>query len=368
MGDCVIALAARVVDQITTRRLRVVKYRGSRSGRNEYPYVITETGFRIAPISTVGLRHKPLGERITTGNERLDDILGGGYRRGACVLLAGEPGTGKTLLASTFAASACNREERVLYISFEESEAALVGNVSTAGVDLRPYCESGRLSFLASFPEATGAEEHYINAISRIEALSPAHVVVDAISACERMGGKLAAFEYLMRLLNSCKERGITILLTNQTTGTRDFMELSGNGISSMVDTVIRLAYREDYGETTRLLRVTKSRGSAHANQKREYVISGDGIQILDVYLGDGDVLTGTARQVQEEKDRAEAQRLDYEIQTKKLELKRLQQIQKQVADGIAKRAAMRGADLHSKRLQHAPEDRPGAAGRRDKP
>lgn len=350
MGDCVIVLDARVADQISTRRLRVVKYRGSGFGRNEYPYVITNNGIHTAPISTVGLQHKPLGEKITTGIPRLDEVLDGGYRRGACVLFAGMPGTGKTILSSTFVTAACGRGERALYISFEESEAALVENVLSAGVALRPHIESGHLRLLASFPEAMGAEEHYIRALESIEDLSPAHVVVDAISACERMGGRQAAFEYLMRLLNACKERGVTVLLVNQTIRKDDFSEISGIGVSSMVDTVVRLTYKEDYGEITRLLHILKSRGSRHSNQKREYVITDDGIQIRDIYLGEGEVLTGAARQVQEAKDLAEAQQLDYEIQTKELELKRLQRLREQMNSGFAARTAIRGGEALRRR------------------
>lgn len=342
MGDCVILMEGKVLNQINTQRLRVVKYRGSAFGRNEYPYVVTSTGLHIAPISTVGLRHKPLGKKISTGHKKLDEILGGGYQRASCVLFAGQPGTGKTILASTFIASACNRHEKALYISFEESEEALVENVFNAGINLKPYILTGNLRFLCTYPEAMGAEQHYIRALSVIKELSPAHVVVDAISACERMGSQQAAFEYLMRLLNACKEKGITILLINQTSSSKDITEISGNGISSMVDTVIRLEYHEGYGEITRLLQVIKSRGSAHSNQKREYMVTSEGIKIVDVYVGEGDVLTGTARHVQEEKDQLEAQKLQFEIQMKELELRHLQLMQKQAANGVEKRSAIR--------------------------
>jgi len=342
MGDCVIVLEGKVMNQISTQRIRVIKYRGSAFGRNEYPYVITGGGLQIAPISTVGLKHKPFGKKISTGLKKLDEILDGGYHSASCVLFAGQPGTGKTILASTFVAAACKRREKTLYISFEESQKALVNNVSSAGIILKPYILSETLNFICTYPELMGAEQHYVNALSLIRQISPAHVVVDAISACERMGSKQAAFEYLMRLLNACKEKGITILLVNQTSGSKDITEISGNGISSMVDTVIRLEYHEGYGETTRLMQVLKSRGSAHSNQKREYMITHEGIKIVDVYLGEGDVLTGTARHVQEEKDQLEAQKLRFEIQMKELELKQLQLMQKQTANGMIKRLAMR--------------------------
>jgi len=358
MSDCLIRMETRVANQIGIRRLRVVKYRGSDFGRNEYPYVITEVGLHTAPISTVGLRHKPLGEHMSTGCKRLDAILGGGYRRASCVLFAGLPGTGKTILASTFTSAACSRGERILYISFEESQDPLVENVLNAGVALGPHIESGRLSFLTNFPEAMGGEEHYIRALRKIEELGPAHVVVDAISACERMGGRQAAFEYLMRLLNSCKERGITILMVNQTSGAQDIMEISGSGISSMVDTVIFLTYVEGAGEINRLMQVLKSRGAVHSNQKREYVITDDGIHIMDVYLGEGDVLTGTARQIQEERDRAEAERLAYEIETKEIELRRLRLIQEAAAAGLSIRRELRSKNDASVRDEPAPDSR----------
>lgn len=342
MGDCVIEMDVRMVTQISTRRMRIVKYRGSDYHYNEYPYVITGTGLHVACISTVGLRHKPLGEKITTGQPKLDAILEGGYRRASCILFAGQPGTGKTTLASIFARAACGRGENVLYISFEESQEALTGNVRNAGIDLQPEIASGRLRFLCQFPEAMGAEDHYIRALAAIEDFSPAHVIVDAISACERMGGKQASFDYLMRLLNRCKEKGITILLINQTSDPTDITEISGSSISSLVDTVIRLDYKEGFGETTRLLSVIKSRGSAHSNQKREYRITNRGIDIADPYLGEGEVLTGTARQMQEEKDRLEAERLEFEIHLKELEIERLHIIQRHMANGIERRTAMR--------------------------
>jgi len=282
MADCVIRIDTRVADQVSTKRLRVVKYRGSGYWRNEYPFAITETGLMVAPITTVGLRHKPLGEKMPTGLAELDAMLHGGYRRASCVLFAGLPGTGKTLLASTFAEAACTRGEHVLYISFEESEAALAGNMLSAGVRLQPHREAGRLEFLTNMPEAMGVEEHLIRVMTRIDAFCPQHVVVDAISACERMGGKHAAFEYLMRLLNACKDRGITILLVNQTSGSPHLLEISGNGISSMVDTVVFLAYVEGATDTRRQIQILKSRGSAHSNEKRAYMITDAGMRIMD--------------------------------------------------------------------------------------
>jgi circadian clock protein KaiC len=343
MADCVIRMEARVQNQVTVRRLRVIKLRGSGFGRNEYPYVITDSGLRVAPISGVQLKHKRLGEQISTGLARFDPLLAGGYRRGCCILAAGQPGTGKTLLATTFVEAACNRGEKVLFVSYEESEEALIGNMQSAGVELQPHLEADRLRFITSMPEAMGAEEHLIRLTDELESYAPAHVVVDAISACERMGGRAAAFDYMVRVLSACKHRGITIMLVNQTFGVASSMEISGHGISSMVDTLIYLSYADGAGETNRLLQILKSRGSEHSNQKHEYVITAGGIQLKDAYMGEGEVLTGAARQLQEGRDKAEYQRLDFEVQAKELEVKRLKLAQELAARGVIKRADLRG-------------------------
>ncbi|MCR4407475.1 MAG: circadian clock protein KaiC [Anaerolineae bacterium] len=324
IADCVINLDARVLNQVSTHRLRVIKYRGSSFGRNEYPYVITDTGIRTIPITAFELRHQPFGERISSGIPRLDALLDGGYYRASCVLLAGEPGTGKTLLATTFVRQVCSQGEKVLYLSLEESPEALVRNVTSAGIDLEPFCKAGALHFIGAMPEATGAEEHLLRLMSEVERIRPQHVVVDAISACERMGGKQAAFEYLMRLLNFLKERGITTIFTNQTSGSKVQMEISGNGISSMLDTVILISYVQGEGETNRIIQVLKSRGTGHSNQVREFIIGDDGLHIQDAYIGPGGVLTGTARRVQEARDAFEARRREAEIQAKRREIARL--------------------------------------------
>ncbi len=348
MGDCVLRLDARVENQLSKRRLRVVKYRGSGFGSNEYPYVITGGGLHIAPISTVGLRHKALGEKMPTGLDRLDDILDGGCRRASCNLFAGLPGTGKTMLASTLTNSACSRGEKVLYLSYEESEAAVIGNMLGAGLFLDPHVESGHLMFMAVMPEAMGPEEHLIRVMTRIDAFGPQHVVVDAISACERMGGKQAAFDFLVRLINHCKEQGITTLLVNQISGATSHMEISGADISSIIDTVIFLSYVEGAGETNRVIQALKSRGSAHSNQKQEFVITDTGIRILEPYVGEGKVLTGAARRLQEARDAAEAERLAVEVKAKEVELEGLKIIQRQTANRRRFQAEMRGANPES--------------------
>jgi len=351
LSDCIINLDARVVNQITTRRIRIVKYRGSGFGRNEYPYVITSSGIHVAPISSVGLRHKELGEHISTGNQDLDTLLGGGFRRASCILIAGTPGVGKTILASTFTNTTCSKGEKVLYVGFEESQQAMIGNVKSAGIELEKFTTDKTLSFLSHFPEEMGAEEHFILLKSKILEFNPQHVVIDAISATERMGGKQASYEYLMRVLNLSKTLGITILFINQLSGITDLVEISGNDISSMIDTVVFLNYVEFSGETNRVIHILKSRGSKHSNQKREYIITDDGIQFMDVYVGANQVLTGSARQIQEAKDAATVKLLEFQIREKELELERLKLVKEQNKTDLEIRARERGESYDSNRL-----------------
>lgn len=322
MADCVIHFDQRIVEQVLTRRLRVIKYRGSSFISNECPFVITEGGIHVIPISTVALRHQALGSKVSSGHPRLDAILDGGYRRVSSILISGTSGTGKTTLANTFVAGACKRGEKVLYISFEESREAMVSSMLSAGIDLRPALQEGKLRIMTAMPEAMGAEEHLFNKLKTIEAFQPDHVVVDAVSSCKRMGTQQAAYQYVMRLANACKEKGITIIFTNQTEGFREEQEVSGIGISSMIDAVIFLRYIEVGGEINRLLLVMKARGQKHSNQYREFLITDHGIDIADVYVGEGGVLTGAARQEREAKESGEARRRRLAIEHKEHDIK----------------------------------------------
>jgi circadian clock protein KaiC len=323
LADCVIHLDQRVSSQVTTRRLRVIKYRGSGYGRNEYPYVISRAGVRVVPISAVELRHQGLGAPVTSGLADLDAILGGGYLRGSSVLIAGAAGTGKTTLASIFACSASARHERVLYVGFEESMEAVVSAMLSSGTDLRPALHSGTLQALTAMPESMGSEEHLLRVLDAIEDFCPQHVIVDAVSAARRMGSERAAFDFLVRLLNVCRERGITTLLLNQTAGAAQPVEVAGEEISSLVDAIVFLRYTEIGGEINRLITVAKSRGSAHSNQIREFRITHRGVEIADVYAGSGGVLTGVARQEQEASEAADSRRKHALIQAKRAEIAR---------------------------------------------
>jgi len=282
----VIYLDQRVAGQVTTKRLRVIKYRGSTFGSNEYPYVITPDGNIIMPVSTVALSHKPLGEPVPSGDRRLNQVLGGGYLRGSSVLITGASGTGKTTLACTFVQEACRRAEKVLYICFEESQEALVSTMRSPGIDLGPALEAGTLEFLTAMPEAMGAEQHLARALKRIEALRPAHVVVDAISATVRIGGEHAAFDYLMRLVDVCKGRNITTLLTNQLADVRCAADFSGIGFSSLIDAIVLLQFVQVDSQIIRSLLVLKNRGAKHSNQYHQYLITDAGVDIADLPCG----------------------------------------------------------------------------------
>jgi circadian clock protein KaiC len=280
MADCVIYLDNRMLGQLSTRRLRVGKYRGSGFGSNEYPFVISPPGINMLPISGVTLAHQALGENLSTGVPNLDSIMGGGYRRASSILISGSSGSGKTTLCSAFSKAATERGEKVLFISFEESAAALVSAMLSSGIDLRSAIAANTLRMLTVLPESMGAEQHLLGIFNTIEQFQPNCVVIESASACQRMGTEQAAFEFLMRLINFCKEQGITIFTTNQTNGYMNQEEISGIGISSIVDAIIILRLVDEGGSLQRKLLVMKSRGSNNSMSYHDFKISGNGIEI----------------------------------------------------------------------------------------
>ena len=284
MADCVIRLDHRVVGQVATRRLRVIKYRGSGFGTNEYPYVFGEHGIVLFPLTTAELTHQPLGPKVSTGLKGLDLMLDGGFRRASCILISGNSGTGKTTLASTFAQAACQRGERVLYLNFEESKEAMISGMLSPGIDLRPSIRDKKLLVQTAMPESTGSDNHLNRVLETIDSFKPNHLILDAVSACVRMGSKQAAFDFMMRLVSVVKERGITSILTNQISSriVDNDEELSGIGFSSVVDAVVQLRFVETDQEITRQMLIVKSRGSAHSNRRQLYVITDRGIEFPD--------------------------------------------------------------------------------------
>jgi circadian clock protein KaiC len=320
VSDCVISLDHRVVDQVTTRRIRVVKYRGSTHGTNEYPFLIEKDGISIWPITSVQLDHVATLERIPTGIERLDTMLDGqGFYRGSSILLSGTAGTGKTSMAATFADATCRRGERCLYFSFEESPSQIMRNMGTIGLDLQQWVKKGRLQFQAMRPFYHGLEMHLARTIKFITEFTPDVVIIDPISGLDTTGAPLEIKSALMRLIDFLKLREITAMLTDLTLG--GSLERSDAAISPLVDTWVVLRDLETNGERNRGLHILKSRGMASSNQVREFMVTDNGIQLTDVYIGPSGMLTGSARVQQEGRERAELVSLSEEAERQQLAL-----------------------------------------------
>ncbi len=307
VADCVIMLDHRITDQISTRRMRVLKYRGSVHGTNEYPFLIDESGISVMPITSVSLDHPASTEMISTGVPRLDVMLGGkGFYRGSSMLISGTAGTGKTSIAMHLADATCRRGEKCLYLASEESKNQVIRNGRSIGIDLEKWAKKGLLRFHSSRPTFYGLEMHLVSIHKIVNEMSPTVVVFDPISNLTAVGSGAEVQNMLMRLLDFLKSRGITSLCTSLTSGSGP-IELTEVGISSIMDTWILLRDNEYGGERTRVMYILKSRGMAHSNQVREFVITSKGIDLVDVYVGAGTVYTGAARVVQELKENAEA-------------------------------------------------------------
>jgi len=321
VSDCVILLDHRAQDQISTRRMRIVKYRGTTHGTNEYPFLIDEQGISVLPVSSLGLNHRVSSERVSSGVKRLDVMLGGeGYYRGSSVLVSGTAGSGKTTLAAHFADATCRRGERCLYLAFEESPDQIVRNMRSAGIDLGQWIERGSLRIHATRPGLYGLEMHLVQIRRRIDAFQPHAVVVDPISNFSKTGTIFGAEALLLRLIDSLKSSGTTAMLINLTGGAAS-QEATDVGVSSLIDTWIVLRDIELGGERNRGLYVIKSRGMQHSNQIREFLITSKGVQLQDVYVGPAGVLTGSLRAAQEAGERASAARRQQELERKQREL-----------------------------------------------
>ncbi len=321
VSDCVIVLDHRVVDMASSRRLRVVKYRGSTHGSNEYPFLIDEGGISVLPITSVGLQHPASNERVSSGLDSLDAMLGGlGYFRGSSVLAAGTAGTGKTSLAATFAAAACRRGERVLFFAFEESPSQIVRNMRAIGIDLAPAIAQGLLKIHAARPTLLGLEMHLSVMLKEVAGFDPQVVVVDPLSSFMKVGNENDVQRMLLRLVDALKVKGITSFFTNLTQG-GGAKEHTDVAISSLIDTWLLVRDIEHGGERNRGIYVLKSRGMAHSNQIREFSLSAQGIELRDAYIGPAGVLTGSARLSQEAQERSGQLRRDQEILRKQTEL-----------------------------------------------
>ena len=327
VSDCVIALDHRVRDQLSTRRMRIVKYRGTFHGTNEYPFLIDENGISVLPITSLGLRHEASNERISTGIPRLDAMLGGqGFYRGSSVLISGTAGIGKTSLAAHVADAACRRGERCLYFAFEESQSQLVRNMGSIGLDLGQWVREGRLRFHASRPTLHGLEAHLASIHKWINEFESQVVIIDPITNFLRAGEESDAESMLIRLIDFLKTRQITAIFTSLTHGGQS-LEQSSIGISSLVDTWLLLRDIELAGERNRGMYILKSRGMAHSNQIREYLLTPNGIELNDVYVGPDGVLTGSMRLAQEAREQAVATSRQEDIERRRRQLERKRQM-----------------------------------------
>ncbi len=323
VSDCVILLDHRVNDQSSIRRLRIVKYRGSTHGTNEYPFLIDEDGFSVLPVTSLGLTHVSSDKRISTGIPRLDTMLSGkGYFQGSTMLVSGTAGTGKTSIAAQFIEAACKRGERVLFFTYEESPGQLVRNMCSIGIHLEAWVKKGMLQFHATRPTLYGLETHLTTSIRLINKFEPKIVVLDPINAFVMGENQTEVKTMLLRLVDFLKMKGITAFFTSLTAD-RDALEITDIYISSLIDTWLLLRDIEIGGERNRGLYVLKSRGMAHSNQIREFKLTDHGIELLDVYVGREGVLTGSARLSQETKDDAEQLMRQQEIVRKQLEIER---------------------------------------------
>ena len=316
VSDCVIMLDHRVHDQLSTRRLRVVKYRGSTHGTNEYPFIIDEQGISVLPVTSMGLDHPANNARISSGVARLDTMMGGkGFFRGSTILVSGTAGTGKTSLSAAFAYAACHRGERCLFFGFEESPEQIIRNMRSIGIDLEPSVNQGLLRFHTSRPTLYGLETHLTVMHKQIEAFKPTVVIVDPVTNMMAAGVAQDVRSMLLRLMDYLKGRQITTMMTSLSS-VGDSVEQSVGGVSSLIDTWLFVQDIEMGGERNRGLYILKSRGMAHSNQIREFVLSNNGIELLDVYLGpSGVVLTGSARLAQGARELADDAASKQEIQ-----------------------------------------------------
>jgi circadian clock protein KaiC len=323
VSDCVIMLDHRVTEQTSTRRLRVVKYRGSLHGTNEYPFLIDENGFSVLPITSLGLKHIISNERISSGIPALDKMLEGkGYFRGSTILVSGTAGVGKTSIASHFAEAACKRGERVLYFCFEESPNQLMRNMLSIGIKLETWVQKGLLQFQATRPTNYGLEMHLAATHKAVNNFKPHIVILDPINTFVIGEQAIGIKTMLMRIVDYLKLNQITALFTSLTAN-EGSLEYTDVGISSLIDTWLLLRDIELSGERNRGMYVLKSRGMAHSNQIREFILTDHGVELRNVYIGAHGVLTGSARIAQEANENAELLIRKHDIERKKREIER---------------------------------------------
>lgn len=315
VSDCVLLLDHRVQNQISTRRLRIVKYRGSSHGTNEYPFLIDQGGFSVLPVSSLGLNHKVFDERVSTGVADLDAMVGGGgFHRGSSILISGVAGSGKSSLAASFVDAACRAGQRALYFSFEESQDQTVRNMRSLGIDLGTPIAEGRLKYVAARPTFYSLEMHLALMLREAISFRPDVFVLDPLSAFTETGDRAEVHAMLLRIVDFLKSEGITGVLTHLTQSGQTVIETE-SGLSSLMDAWILLLNRESNGEFNRELYLLKARGLSHSNQVREFVMDGSGIRLVLPYTGQGPALTGAARRVAEAEERRQERQREMEAE-----------------------------------------------------
>jgi circadian clock protein KaiC len=327
VSDCVIFLDHRVVNQISTRRLRIIKYRGSVHGTNEYPFLIDEEGISVLPITSLKLEKGVSSERFSSGIPAMDDMLGGkGFFRGSSILVSGTAGTGKTSIAAYFANEACNRGERCIYFAFEESPRQIIRNMHSINVDMQKHVDAGRLQFHASRPTLHGLEMHLVAIYKIIRKFKPSVIVLDPITNLITVGSVSEVKAMLIRLIDFLQEEQVTVMFTALTLN-NIVNEQTDEGVSSLVDAWILVRDIEFNGERNRGMYIMKSRGMKHSNQVREFIITDKGLDLVEVYLGPEGVLTGSAREAQKLQEQTGVLLRDYAVNSKDRELVRKRKV-----------------------------------------
>ena len=374
MADCVVALKLREVDQIALRYVQVIKYRGSSFAENEAPLVIGASGMEVADISATTVAPAASQARVSSGVERLDAMLGSGYFRGSSVLITGSAGTGKSILAGTFAEAACLRKERTFYVSFDENPSEVVRDLSSVGIRLGPHLKSGVLRMHSARAETFSAEVHLMNIKRIVREHQPRCMVVDPLSAIAKAGAALTAGRVAERLICLAKSEGITLLSTSLLQGAQPLTEETPVQISTIADTWIHLTNISQAGERNRALSIVKSRGMKHSNQVRELILSDEGIALADVYTAAGDVLMGTARWQKEAAEKTEQERILAEVEHKRSEVAlvraeltaRIEALEQELKQKEAEAERLNSADaMHKLDLVHRREGWSTARARR---
>ncbi len=329
VSDCVILLDNRVIEQVSTRRLRIVKYRGSTHGTNEYPFLIDDDGISVLPITSLKLNHEVSSDIISTGVPGLDEMFhGGGFYRGSSILISGTAGTAKTILAAYFAQAQCLKGERVSMFAFEESPQQLIRNMKSIGIDLGRFVKKGLLQIHSSRPTLNGLELHLLTLRKVIATFDPHTVIIDPISNLINVGSEHEVSSMLVRLIDMLKVKNINALFTSLSKKADSLRhELAEESVSSLMDTWITVRDLESVAERNRGLYIVKSRGMGHSNQVREFIITKDGIKLLDVEIGPQGILTGAARKRHQIGIKESELKLQNELQRKDREIERRRKV-----------------------------------------